>query len=328
MASKRHALLLLLILFLAMFLIPLAALGSKAGMQELHLTAPQNRRTASGTSFHIKDTSTGNIITVNDNDFLPGAIAAEMSPEAPAEALKAQGVAAYTYYSRLREKNRKSPDSSLGGADFAADIANWNLFVTEDAMKKRWGTNYEKYHSALASAADSVFGQTMKYNGQLIDATYFAISSGNTEDAVDVWGSKCPYLISVASPWDTLAGGYQTTAAFSDDDFRTRLVKISPKANLSGASSGWVGEIKTSPSGTVKTIVIGGQTLTGGQIRSSFGLRSAAFTVSHGDKGFSFTVKGYGHGVGMSQVGAEAMARSGATYKEILAWYYPGTVLV
>ncbi len=165
----------------------------------------------------------------------------------------------------------------------------------------------------------------LEYGGQLIDATYFATSAGNTEDAADVWGSKCPYLISVASPWDAFAGGYQTTASFSEDDFRSRISKAASNGTLTGDAGSWVGTADRSPAGTVKTLVVGGHQFTGSQIRSAFDLRSADFTISHASGKFTFTVKGYGHGVGMSQTGAEGMAKQGATYKDILAWYYPGT---
>lgn len=331
MSVKRGTLLLGLVLFLAMFLIPLLSLGGSSSKSNsgTHAAEPQSRQPSatSGMQFHIKDSTTGKIFTVDDRTFLCGAVAAEMSPSAPTEALKAQAVAAYTYYGRIRENQKKSPNSSLGGADFAADPQNWNIYVTDDEMKKRWGSNYNQYHKTISAAADSVSGQVLKYSGQLIDATYFAISSGNTEAAEDVWGSKCPYLVSVASPLDVFAGGYQTAAAFSEAEVKSRILSTAPKANLSGVAATWIGRAERSNSGTVKNIPIGGQTLTGSQIRTAFGLRSSNFTIAYDNGKFTFSVKGYGHGVGMSQTGAEAMAKQGSDYKQILLWYYPNTTL-
>lgn len=324
MNSKRGFLLLCLIFFLAMMLIPLAALGGNSSGTGSGGSSSGStvRLPASTKQFRIRDTATGKVMSVDDNAFLRGAVAAEMSPEAPPEALKAQAVASYTYFSRLREAAKAKAGSS---SDFDACPSKWNTYVTDDEMQKRWGNSYKKYSDLLNTAAAAVAGQTIQYGGALIDATYFAISGGCTENSEDVWGSKCPYLVSVASPWDEFAGGYQTTASFSENDFSTRVRKVCAAANLTGDAGGWVGASDQSAAGTVKTVRIGGQALTGAQMRETFGLRSADFTLAHANGQFTFTVKGYGHGVGMSQTGAEAMARQGSTYRDILSWYYPGT---
>lgn len=334
MNSKKGILLLCLIFFLVMALIPLAGLGGSSGTASgggsgtkagKSSPTPSVSIPPSTKQFRIRDTVTGNVITVDDNAFLRGAIAAEMSPEAPQEALKAQAVAAYTYYSRIRQTRRAQSGNSY---DFDASPSQWNAYVTDSEMQKRWGDSYKKYSDSLNTAASAVLGQVLQYNGSLIDATYFAISSGNTENSADVWGAQYPYLISVASPWDAYAGGYQSSASFSDSDFSERVKKVCPASNCSGDAGNWVSSPVCSAAGTVKTIQIGGQSLTGAQVRQAFGLRSADFTVTHNAGQFTFTVKGYGHGVGMSQTGAEGMARQGATYRDILSWYYPGTKIL
>jgi stage II sporulation protein D len=323
MNVKRGARLLRLLLLLAMVLIPLLAFGGQAKLSANGTKTPAVQRlTKSGKQFRILDTSSGKVLNVNDGDFLTATVATEMSPDAPSEALKAQAVAAYTYYSRLRKLA-----SGKGNSDFSADTANATVYMTDEQMKKRWGSSYSKYYAAVSSAADAVFGQTLTYGGELADTTYFAISSGCTENSEDVWGGKYPYLISVASPNDMFASGYLTSASFAENDFRSRILSVAPKAKLEGDAGSWIGTVSRSQAGTVKTAVIGGETLTGGKIRQAFGLRSANFTVSHESGKFLFMVHGYGHDVGMSQTGAEAMAREGASYKEILTWYYPGTVL-
>lgn len=327
MTSKKSVLFLALMLFLAMLLLPLVSLGggdAASGASGTGSASSKLKLNASGKQFRIRDTTSGKVLTVGDRDFLRGAVAAEMSPDAPAEALKAQAVAAYTYYGRIREAKLAQGG---GTSDFDACPSKWSIYVTDEEMKKRWGNSYQKYSSALNDAANAVAGQVLEYGGKLIDATYFAISGGSTEDAADVWGSKCPYLVSVASPWDAFAGGYQTTASFSEDDFRSRVLKAAANAVFSGDANGWVSDAERSAAGTVKSIVIGGRTLTGSQVREVFGLRSADFTLTHSNGQFLFSVKGYGHGVGMSQTGAEGMARQGSSYKDILAWYYPGTKL-
>jgi stage II sporulation protein D len=329
MQHRKGEMLLGLILFLAMFFIPFAALGNsasaKAGSQTEKDTGSGLQTT--GSSFRIMDSNTKQVLTVNDRDFLTGAVSAEMSPSAETEALKAQAVSCYTYYSRLRQIQRKTPDSSLNGADFSADLQNGQVYLTDDLRKKRWGSHYDQYAQALKAAIDPVFGQALRSNGELIEATYYAISSGNTESSADVWGGARPYLVSVASPGDRFAGGYQTTVTLPSDKMKLEILAAAPDANLSGDPSGWVGTSERTSAGTVKSVLLGGKSITGNEARSAFGLRSANFTITYSNNQFTFRVLGYGHDVGMSQTGAQYMAKEGASYQQILSWYYPTTTL-
>jgi stage II sporulation protein D len=331
-----------LLLFLIMFIVPFLSIGAKipdktdklkkaassvpqAKPQQQSAAAPGAKSAVSG--FKILDTKSNTVITADDRSFLYGAIVTEMSPDFHPEALKAQGVAAYTYYSRLREQQRSNPTASLKGADFAADTQGWQIYVTKEQMKQRWGANFDTYYNKLTKVVDAIYGKVLKSDGELADATYYAISSGNTETSEDIWGGKRKYLVAVASPGDVFASGYQTSAVFSTAQFKTAVLKTAPKANLSGDPSTWVGSIQRTASGTVKNIQIGGVNIKGSDIRSAFGLRSPNFSISYANGSFTFLVKGYGHGVGMSQVGANYMASQGASYQQILAWYYPTTTL-
>ena len=280
-----------------------------------------------GLSFRILDTGTKRVVTVEDREFVRGSVAAEMSPLAQTEALRAQAVACYTYYGRLREASRKKPDSSLNGADFSADLQNGQGYATEEVRKKRWGGRYDEYAKELSGAVDSVSGQVLRSGGELIDATFYAISSGNTENSADVWGGTRPYLVSVASPGDRFAGGYQTTVVLTQEKMKERILAAAPGADLSGDPTKWVGSAVRTPAGSVKTVTLGGKSVTGGQARSAFGLRSSDFSVGFSGGNFTFTVRGYGHNVGMSQAGAQYMAKEGADYQQILSWYYPNTTL-
>ena len=346
--------LLRILFFFCMLAIPFLAMGSKASevaepssgapssaaAADLESSAPDppssDTTTAEETAapqslmtgFKILDQSTGNILEVSDRDFYYGAIVTEMTPEDNAEALKAQAVAAYTYYSRLREQQLQNPTSELEGAYFTANCKNWNVYVTKEQMKERFGDQYEVYEQKLTEIIDAVYGQTLQYQGELALTTYHAISGGKTEAAEDIWGGSCDYLIPVASPGDTFAEGYQTYVTLTQEQVKNAAAKKWQDADLSGDPASWFGDIQRTDSGTVETCVIGGVKAKGSDIRTAFGLRSANFSVSYQDGNFTFTVKGYGHGVGMSQVGAEYMASQGSRYEEILAWYYPGTVLV
>lgn len=329
MLKHRGNILLGLIFFIIMFLVPFLSFGNQKSNRHGENSSRQNVQPApqSTKQFKILDRQSGQILTVGESEFLYGAVAAEMSPAAEPEALKAQAVACFTYYSRLRSTQKQTPDSSLNGADFSADTQNWGIYVSKEQMQKRWGKNFDTYYKNISSAVDPVCGQALKCGGELIDATYYAISSGNTEASEDIWGGKRAYLVSVASPGDVFAGGYQTTVTLAQEDFKSRVLKAAPSADLNKDASNWIGKIERTTAGSVKSIIIGGQKITGNQARTSFGLRSANFTVSFADGKFTFIVKGYGHGVGMSQTGAQYMAKQGATYKQILSWYYPSAVL-
>ncbi|MBQ8133072.1 MAG: SpoIID/LytB domain-containing protein, partial [Clostridia bacterium] len=146
-----------------------------------------------------------------------------------------------------------------------------------------------------------------------------------TENAEDIFGFKCDYLKAVASPWDTAAPDYMTSADFTTAEFKEKLLSFD--ISFSGKAENYIKNIAATPSGSVKTLKICGKELTGSQVRQTFGLRSAAFTVKYADGKFTFTVKGYGHGVGLSQYGAQGMAQQGSDYKEILQHYYRGVQL-
>lgn len=327
-----------LILFLLLLLLPLVALGAKTPEHPAPTasSAVQSSEkppqvspapTAAKGEFKILDEASGQVLKVSDKEFLYGAVATEMSPTSPIESLKAQAVSAYTYYSRLRAQQREKPDAALKGADFAANIPGWHLYTTKEQMQSRWGDNFNTYYSVLDKVANAVYGQTLQSGGELICATYYAISSGNTEAAKDIWGGDYSYLVPVASPGDASASGYSSTVSLTAQQVQ-QAAQRQWGLSLSGEPSGWFGKAERTGSGSVTAQVIGGKTVKGSEVRTTFGLRSANYTVACKDGKFTFSVKGYGHGVGLSQAGAEYMAGTGADYRKILAWYYPGTTLV
>lgn len=276
-------------------------------------------------AFKILDKSTGEVIEVSDRDFCIGAVAAEMTPDSEKEALKAQCVAAFTCYSKKRDEQRADPDDSLNGADFSADLENKEIYISKERMKKDSGGLFEDSYNKIAEAVDEVFGEVITYDGELIVCTYFAISSGATEACADVFGGDVSYLVPVASPYDTSAPGYLSKKKISVKEFKRVIKDEFPKAKLGDNVKDWVGKAERTASGMVKKIEIGGVEISGTEIRSAFGLRSADFDIDIKDDTVTFTVRGYGHGVGMSQYGANCMAQQGADYKEILQHYYPDT---
>ncbi len=273
--------------------------------------------------FKVLDADAGVIYTFAERDFLIYTVASEMPASYPIEALKAQAVATYTYYTY--EKARQAENSAaLQGADFSAVPSTFPETYSPEGLKKYWGDHYDTYLQTIASAVDAVYGKQILYNDSPIFAAYHSSNAGKTESSSIVWGNEFDYLQPVVSSGDTLSPHYNTTVTVSDKDFAGAF----PELSLSGDAGSWISGTPTvTDSGTVTSITIGGKTFTGRQVREALALRSACFSVTHGTDGFTFTVSGYGHGVGMSQYGAKAMAEQGFTYDEILRHYYTGVTV-
>ena len=271
--------------------------------------------------FEIYDISTDTVLSVPAEEFLPAAVICEMPVSAPDEALKAQAVAAYTYYQWQAESG------ATEGADFTCDTGDWNVYVTAQQLQEHWGEDFEAYYSRIKGITDSVYGQLIMDNGATACSTYFAISNGNTEASQNVWGGELPYLQTVASPGDKLSDGYLSTKQLAGAELSSRLSEAFPERDFdfSSPEGEWIGDQRLSSAGYTDRIDIGGETLAGTEVRTALGLSSASFSVEYGEEGFIFTVYGYGHGVGMSQAGAMFMAQQGYDYIEILSHYYPGT---
>ena len=282
---------------------------------------------AKRSSFRIYDESSGKVLTVSDREALIGMLACEMTPDTPPEALKAQAVAAYTNCCKLRQDRMKSGSQKYHGADFDANPAIWLRCTTKEQMRLLWGKRYPAHRKKLEKAADEVLGQVLHYDGVLIFAPYFAVSSGKTESSRDIWGGDEPYLSSVESPWDKNSPDHKTRKAVQKEDLCKIVRQSYPEIRFPENANTWIRDIKRTKAGSVKTICIGGEILDGVEVRNLFDLPSSNFTVRYQKGVFLFTCLGRGHGVGMSQYGAAAMAKEGRTYEEILNWYYPGTVL-
>lgn len=271
-------------------------------------------------AFTLYDQSSGKTLTVSGKDLLPAALACEMDLFSPEEALKAQAVACYTLFSRKR---------SLGET-IVCDCENWQVWTTEEHMRQRWGEDFDNYMGILRNAVEPVYGQLLEYDGEPILAAYFAISGGNTEAAANVWGQDLPYLQASASPGDLFSDGYLSKASFTAEEFKEAVLSYFDEdpPELSGDPESWLTGLSYTPSGYVEHGLLGGREVSGADLRGAFSLRSACFQVEWTGERFDFTVKGWGHGVGMSQAGAVFLAKRGAAYGEILSHYYPGTELV
>lgn len=285
--------------------------------------------TVADDGFRILDDRTGKVFEVSARDYVRGALAAEMPPTFHPEALKAQAVAAHTYALRLREQNRAAPDESLKGADFSADPHGLEELYRPKALPRAvlgriWRTPTWK---AICGAADEACPYLLTWEGEPIVAAYHSMSSGTTEDASNVWTGSEPYLVPVESFGDTLAPDYETTERFPVQEVAEKLQNAWPDISLGEDPAGWLKVTERSEGGYVTGMTAGDRAIHGKELRSLLGLRSSDFTVACDGASFTFTVRGYGHGVGLSQYGADYLARQGATFDEILAHYYPGATL-
>lgn len=262
------------------------------------------------------------VVTLSRREFLIRTLAFEMPAVYHEEALKAQAVAAYTYYGRRRAAQQKQADPALKGADFATPAKPFPEGYTVDKLKETWGDSFDTYYTKICAAVDAVEGVTVTYQGELIDACYFALSNGSTESAAVVWGQDVAYLQAVASPGDCLAKDYQTAVTMTAEQVKAALLAARPQLLLGEDPAAWFGQPTLSEAGTVTAIPVGNDTFSGTALRQALSLRSATIAVTWADGQFTFTVKGYGHGLGMSQYGADFLARQGYSYKEILQYYY------
>ncbi len=238
------------------------------------------------------------------NQYLVGVLMGEMPASFALEALKAQTVAARTYTLRRLK----------GGGTLSDDPAVCQAYTSPDTAQEKWGENWEVYLNKLRQAVEETDGQVLTYDGALIAATYFSCSGGKTESAQAVWGGQVPYLVSVASPGEEGASGYESAVTVEMEQFLSDLGITEPSVSTVTYTEG----------GGVDTITIGGKTFTGTEMRSLFGLRSTRFGMEIQSDCVTFSVQGYGHRVGLSQYGAQAMAEAGSSYDEILKWYYTG----
>lgn len=257
----------------------------------------------------------GEVVEMEMNDYLTGVVLAEMPASFEQEAQKAQAVVARTYTVRAWKGKSKHENAAV-----CTDSTCCQGYVSCEAYLNRGGS--QEGVDRIRAAVEATDGMVLVYEGELVEATYFSCSGGTTEDAVAVWGTDVPYLRSVESPGEEDAAYYSDSVSFSSSELGARLSR-----EMDTDPKDWFSNVTYTAGGGVNTIDICGVRYEGTELRKLLGLRSTAFSVTVTGDTITFTTRGYGHRVGMSQYGADAMARLGASYDEILAHYYQGTHL-
>lgn len=259
---------------------------------------------------NLLNESDGSIKNVNIEDYIIGVVAAEMPASFEPEALKAQAVAARTYAMYKKETRNLDYDLIIGTKDQA--------YQTNEELLKKWGVSFFKNYLKVRDAVLATEGEILTYNGQTINAFYFSMSNGYTENVESVFKSDLPYLKSVPSTWDNESiKNYEFTKTISKEDF-CKSLEI-PCDNIK------IENIQKTSSNRVASLTINDKTFLGTKVRSLLGLRSTDFTIECLDNDIKITTKGNGHGVGMSQYGANGMAKENHNYKEILNYFYQNT---
>lgn len=310
------------ILTLSFLLMPLLAVGDKPKADtptSADITSSDTNQTEEIVKLYVSSEEKIGEITISE--YLIGVVAAEMPAEYHAEALKAQALASYTYLCRKRNENAQKD------YEITDDSATDQGYISLEKRKEKWGNKAAEYEEKITQAVQSVRGKRITYNDAPILAVYHAISPGKTESALNVWGIDEPYLQPTSCVGDLLSTDYLSEVAFSVQDFTNAIKTLGGAPGEDPAV--FLGQSEKSESGIVLKINICGTDFTGSVIRDAFALRSAAFDLSYSaEKGIVFSVKGYGHGVGMSQFGANYLAKQGSTFEEIIYTFYKGVKIV
>ena len=318
------------VLLAALFLLPLLVV-TPYGQTLLTKETPTDE--TEGTPFVSGRLDSQTVLKVKNGDtveemelgtYLVGVVRAEMPASFAPEALKAQAVAARTYtIYKIQSGGNHGTE-----ADICTDSTCCQAYIGEERARANWGKDGDAYEKKIEEAVSATDGETILYGGVPILAVFHSSSAGVTRAAGQVWLSDLPYLQGVDSPEEgERIPNYYSRVELTAAEAKEKLLTAFPEAELSGPVSGWLQNAVTDRGGSVETVEVGGVTVKGTQVRAALGLRSACFQWEAQGRGLVFYVTGYGHGVGLSQYGAEQMAADGADYKEILTHYYTGVTV-
>lgn len=290
--------------------------GVKASGPQVEVYEPAAEQ-QTGNIVKVYNPETEEIIESALEDYIKGVVSAEMPANFSEEALKAQAVAARTYAVKSIADNKEAADNlpeSIGQA-----------YLDQVQMKEKWGVKFNENYQKICDAVESTQGEILMYDNEPILAVFHSTSAGKTQNAADVWGKDLPYLVSVDSSKDTQAPEFETEMAMSEETIVAKLQEKYPDLVITeGGLLPQMQVMDRTEAGYVNHIQVGNKILTGPEFRQIVGLRSNNFTLRQSGNDIIFTVKGYGHGAGMSQYGANYLAEEGYTYKEILFHYYTG----
>lgn len=303
-------------------LVVLAAFALGASVYLLRQQSDEQKKLAANPDVTILRTADNTVDTIPLEEIVVGVVAGEMPMDFEEEALKAQSVAARTYIlKRLPEPYGSGAAVHSGNASICDDFAHCQAYVDEEQRRENWGDDFNAKESKLRKAVEATAGQVLTYDGEIISPTFCSTCGGSTEAAGDYWQSDVPALQAVPCYWDTAAPRYLSTAHYTKAEMAAKL-------GISEAELPQLKIAETSATGRVTKVTCGDKQWKGSEIRTALGLNSTDFEWLAGKSGYLITVKGFGHGVGLCQHGANGMAQAGAAYEEILHHYYTDVKIV
>ena len=314
----------LLIFAVCLILIPSFILLDKGLSKLFENSAKETLLSSDCKEVSILNAETNDIAVMNIKDYLIWNVIAQMPGTFEKEALKAQAVLSHTYIMNRYISEKENPTKSLLGAIISTDDTLYPKSFTSDEAKKYYGDKYETALKNVTSAVEEVLNEICIYDNQPIVVAYHTISCGKTESSKDIWNEDVPYLVSVDSASDEKAEGFSKTTTVSSKEFKENAEKTF-SITLSDNCEEWIKILSKTENGTPLTISLGGKKIQASELSTALDLPSQHFEVQINNGNISFVTKGLGHLVGMSQYGANSLAKSGKNYKEILEYYFPKT---
>lgn len=267
--------------------------------------------------------ATDEVVEFDFCEYLKGVVAAEMPASFHEEALKAQAVAARSYIlTRMQGYKANGTPPEHKGAMSCDNPEHCKAWVSTDKLRSQWGKDFDLYWQKVSLCTEKTKGIVMTYDGKLVNAVFHSTSSGFTENAKDVWGGDVPYLVSVKSEGDTLSPKYDGELYISVKEYKEKILSKYPDAKWD--SGELIEQINRSDAGGIITLVSGGVTIKASDFRTLFSLRSTNIEFFYDEINITMRTKGNGHGVGMSQYGANYLATTGMSFEDILKMYYSG----
>jgi stage II sporulation protein D len=279
-------------------------------------------------TFRVYLAESGEVIEIGAVDYLIGCLFAQIPPGYHTEALKAQAAAAHTYALRLALNNRNSRSPMYEDADFSNSSVTCQPFFTEEQARDYYGIEYDIYFARIRQAAEHGATRVILYDNEPIYAVYHSVSAGATNTARYIWGLDFPYLLRVPSDWDREFINFVSTNEISTSHMRSALLAFDPEIIMPLDYTRWFSDYSADGVGYVAAVSARNLTLSGGDLWRVLNLRSAAFEITYNGTAFVATTWGHGHGVGLSQFGADYMARRGHAYDDILNYYYTDIEIV
>lgn len=289
------------------------------------IASPKNENVsgpAESISVYISDS--GDVIDMDFEEYIKGVVASEMPASFHEEALKAQAVAARSYtLRRMQIYEQSGTPEEHNGALTCDNPAHCKAYSSDEKLRSVWGDKFDEYNKKISACVEATRSVIMTYNGEIVNAVFHSTSSGNTESAKDVWGGDVAYLVSVKSEGDTLSPRYEDEVSFTIDEYKQKVSDAYADAAWDGEGE-IIQDIIRSDAGGIISLKTGGITIKGSDFRTLFGLRSTNAEFLYSPDKITIHTKGYGHGVGMSQYGANYLAQTGMSYEQILKSYYSG----